>query len=749
MKQNEDDAKYKIVCRYLHEMENIRKGSKSRKALFDAIFEEEKERFDLPETFRFPYKTALSRIRRRSLQAKNSQCPLIHIEKKAIDLIICMSKLKRSLTVSEAISLINDLIDGTCIQEKLIEWKLYHKIYQKNPNDMGKIGKLWWYSFMRRNGHLIKSKSGKKYALDRANFTSYLNFKDMYDHIEDILVHDSKVATYFDTPKYMNRDGDVVEDEADSYGLKCNIKINRPDMCVVMDEVGCNLSQTDDNANGGQMYVCEAGTVPYESCSTKNCHFTCLGLTRLDGEALMCVVIIQGKKRDVMTESGIDWSALKDRDDIPNIANGDEAEFFQNNFGEGNLFPGGPSCYYKGINVPAFVTFTEGGGINGEILTKIFQRLDRLHVYDEDRKKGQIPFVLLDGHQSRFDLGFLEYINADEHKWNVCLGVPYGTAVWQVADSSEQNGLFKMLLGEKKKELFRDRLTTFVQSLHLIRTDILPLVNSCWPPAFADVINNLKAISARGWYPYTRKLLLDWQIRATITEELLEWEKTCGLMGDNLLIKLHDVQYIENELKVELKCNKIGNKTTNLNFNGGSTARYVSTTIMSEVDRQSAREHIQKMKDEGLTVKERLDKINRTLTAGKMTLDVRKYHLDFNIRDHVKHVKNIQKHEELAKKRKEELTYMINCHKADKAIEKYGVDSNIVKWRNMNDITAYLKPLKTRDDSKMPTNRAAIEKRCLLWRYRHRMELSTDETVLESFNKWLEEEDAKKQGKSK
>ena len=177
----------------------------------------------------------------------------------------------------------------------------------------------------------------------------------------------------------------------------------------------------------------------------------------------------------------------------------------------------------------------------------------------------------------------------------------------------------------------------------------MPLVNSCWPPAFADVINNLKAISARGWYPYTRKLLLDWQIRATITEELLEWEKTCGLMGDNLLIKLHDVQYIENELKVELKCNKIGNKTTNLNFNGGSTARYVSTTIMSEVDRQSAREHIQKMKDEGLTVKERLDKINRTLTAGKMTLDVRKYHLDFNIRDHVKHVKHvkdIKKHQE-------------------------------------------------------------------------------------------------------
>ena len=115
------------------------------------------------------------------------------------------------------------------------------------------------------------------------------------------------------------------------------------------------------------------------------------------------------------------------------------------------MFPGGPSCNYKGIDVPGFVTFSEGGGINGSILTEISERLDELHVYDADRAEGRIPFVLLDGHQSRFDLSFLEYINADEHKWNVCLGVPYGTAVWQVVDSLEQNGLFKKLLGEKKK----------------------------------------------------------------------------------------------------------------------------------------------------------------------------------------------------------------------------------------------------------------------------------------------------------
>ena len=121
---------------------------------------------------------------------------------------------------------------------------------------------------------------------------------------------------------------------------------------------------------------------------------------------------------------------------------------------------------YKGIEVPAFVTFSEGGGINGSILSEIFIRMDQLHLYDDDRKEGLIPFVLLDGHQSRFDLSFLEYINADEHKWNVCLGVPYGTAVWQVADSSEQNGLFKMLLGEKKKNcLETDYLNLFKVSI--------------------------------------------------------------------------------------------------------------------------------------------------------------------------------------------------------------------------------------------------------------------------------------------
>ena len=142
--------------------------------------------------------------------------------------------------------------------------------------------------------------------------------------------------------------------------------------------------------------------------------------------------------------------------------------FFRDNLGKDNILPGGPSCYYKGIEIPAFVTFSEGGGIDGEILKNIFVRLDKLGIYNEDRKKGLTPFVLLDGHQSRFHIDFLKYINNPATKWSVCMGVPYGTALWQVGDSSEQNGLFKMSMAVAKKELFNDRLDKYQQTLHLI-----------------------------------------------------------------------------------------------------------------------------------------------------------------------------------------------------------------------------------------------------------------------------------------
>ena len=240
-----------------------------------------------------------------------------------------MSKIKRSPSVTDGLWLTNDLIAGTPMQTKRIQWKTIYKIYSKNQSDMDKVGMAYWNNFLRQKRHLIRSKSGKRYALDRSNFTAYLNFRDMYDHIEDVLVTDSKVAKRFNTPVLMNTDGENVEDESQAFGCKVNIDIHRPDMRIVLDEVGCNITQEKDSAKGGQLYLCGVHSQqPYQAAATKNCHFTCLCLTRLDGVALMCVVIIEGKRRDVMTESGIDWEKLYYTDNFNNIPQGNESAFF-------------------------------------------------------------------------------------------------------------------------------------------------------------------------------------------------------------------------------------------------------------------------------------------------------------------------------------------------------------------------------------------------------------------------------------
>lgn len=60
-----------------------------------------------------------------------------------------------------------------------------------------------------------------------------------------------------DIPIWYNKGGDVVLDEMnemDGYGYKVDITINRPDMAIVMDKVGCNISQEMDHAIGGQHF---------------------------------------------------------------------------------------------------------------------------------------------------------------------------------------------------------------------------------------------------------------------------------------------------------------------------------------------------------------------------------------------------------------------------------------------------------------------------------------------------------------
>ena len=65
--------------------------------------------------------------------------------------------------------------------------------------------------------------------------------------------------------------------------------------------------------------------------------------------------------------------------------------------------------------VPCMVRMKQGGGIDEHILRDIFKTLDELGVYSDVRARGINPCIILDGHQSRFKLEFLEYIIDDVH----------------------------------------------------------------------------------------------------------------------------------------------------------------------------------------------------------------------------------------------------------------------------------------------------------------------------------------------
>ena len=542
----------------------------------------------------------------------------------------------------------------------------------------------------------------------------------MYDHIEDVLVNDSKIAEYLPEPVWMDAEGNEVSEE-NGIGFKVKIKYNRPDLAICCDEVGCNISQDGDGEEGGTKYVCHVDDEPAKSTTKADSHFTCLGLTRFDGEPLMCVILLSGKRRNLMVETGINTEA-----NVPIIGDLEkdgQYEFFRNNFGKGKLFPSGPTCTYKGKDVPCFVRFCDKGGMSGEILTEIFKTLDDLQLFDEDRENGLVPFMLLDGHQSRFDLEFLRYINTYPHRWNVCIGVPYGTAIWQVGDSSEQNGKFKINITEVKAMILQTRIDQLNHAIQLMRTDIIPIVNGSYSSSFGNVKTNKKALCDRGWFPFNRNLLLNSTIRATILAEQLEEELQSGLFpsircstikSDNTH---HDV--LNDTSTISTTSNNDVSYVGGLNFNDG-IAHYCATTIMTATDRQKARSTAYKLKQQGDTLRQRLLKVNTKMTAGKLVSQCRTHHLGLHVLEQAEQVETDRLSKLDEKYKRDEFIYLRNCAKADAAIamnEKQ--HDNVLKWKKEH-ILDLIRPLKIMGDKAMPANKPELYQRYLETRHRDR-----------------------------
>jgi hypothetical protein len=124
---------------------------------------------------------------------------------------------------------------------------------------------------------------------------------------------------------------------------------------------------------------------------------------------------------------GIDMSIKPGEGETP-------LEIHETNCGQGQSMCGGPKCSFNGKTIPCFVGVSPKASITPELLTGMLGAIDSNNVFPRNGP-NDVPFLLLDGHQSRTTLEFLTYVVNPETKWKACFRVPYGTHIWQPADS--------------------------------------------------------------------------------------------------------------------------------------------------------------------------------------------------------------------------------------------------------------------------------------------------------------------------
>jgi hypothetical protein len=156
---------------------------------------------------------------------------------------------------------------------------------------------------------------------------------------------------------FMDRLGLIVDKDT-KFGEEIDFEITHPDWILFGDETGCNTSQRQDGNIASTKYVVGTNQVPRKKCSRKDHRFTLLPITAANGEPVICVSIFQGKESEVPAAwaSGIDIRLEPVRDQFGNI------EVGESNFGQGKYFPGGPTCRFRGVDIPCATYITEGGG---------------------------------------------------------------------------------------------------------------------------------------------------------------------------------------------------------------------------------------------------------------------------------------------------------------------------------------------------------------------------------------------------
>ena len=185
-----------------------------------------------------------------------------------------------------------------------------------------------------------------------------------------------------------------------------------------------------------------------------------------------------------------------------------------------------------------------------------------------------------------------------------------------MGDSKEQNGSFNIALNQAKQDLLNFKEEKCLPG-SLSHTDLMPIINKAWDKSFARIRHNKNAIADRGWNPLNYNLLLNPEIRATMTKQDQKHESS----SDDII--LPSVFTPDNTSIRET--NSESNRTRNNDIDESSiqsslkisygTSSFCLKAILKQEQLQEARERIKEEKDEGESVLKRLQQAKR-ITAG-------------------------------------------------------------------------------------------------------------------------------------
>ena len=655
------------------------------------------------------------------------QSPLLELDDTVVKVALMMARIRQCLSPSKGLALVNSLIDNQPIQQKLIEWKR-----KFSSNSDGTVGYRYWRGLMKRNKHRLVSKRGQKYSLDRQNWTTYHNFLHMYEHTYEEMVS-AGVAECLTEPLWVDENGNECEEE-DSCGCQVKYRLTHPDRCFVGDEVGGNISMKGDGHAAGKLLLGAPESVAYDRVSVTEKRFTMIGLTALDGSPVMCILIIAQKVKDLSIETGIDITVNPDGDPK------DGDHYFFNNSGPGKYFPGPPTCTFRGKEIPALVRWNESGNITSDILVEALSTLDVMKVIP--RNDNVKPFLQLDGHGSRLELPFLNYINTPEDHWVVCLGVPYGTALWQVGDSKEQNGAFNIAFTKAKQDLLKFKITKMTDS-SLRPTDLIPLINIAWNKSFARIDTNRKAIAARGWNPLNYHLLMDPELRATMTASEIQNESCKIILPSSM--KPNQVSASSSSINNETSSTSdappdshnietTGTQQSSLNFSTGVSAECLNALVGSQ-QLMEARERIKREKANGEDLATRL-KAAKRITAGFVWKEGTN-RLGKTVFEVCKEKHKQKKELERKKKQKQKKDYFDLKHKADALLSS---GKEVSKMSN-KDLSTILKSLRRDGDKRLPTKKNEMLRTYEEWKERKPLEFDSDNESLSGTDSEIEIDD--------